>query len=209
MANRKEEESQSASLPATHPQSQSRDTTTATAFPKPLSTSSQSTRSDEETADAAAALAGFQSLESDMDPEGSAGHRRRRSSLMNPLNADAKKSPRTRSPLKDGSILEESKPGDRGVSLDASGDLDLSEDDALQDDEETGLTGKDKSKRRRRKRGNTLLDQRIVGSTSPTAEEKQLADKNVIKKGLVNGLLIVLWYTFSLSISIVSSECSL
>ncbi len=76
-------------------------------------------------------------------------------------------------------------------------------DDGLQDDEETGLTGKDKSRRKGKKRRNTLLDQRIAGEANITAEEKREADQNVLKRGLVNALLIGLWYIFSLSISIV------
>lgn len=122
---------------------------------------------------------------------------------MNSLNPDSKNSPRTRSPLTAASIQEELKPGEQDDGFSAGDDLDLSEDDALQDDEETGLTGKDKSKRKRRKRRNTLLDQRIVGDSNITAEEKKKADQNVLKKGLINGVLIGLWYIFSLSISIV------
>jgi len=75
----------------------------------------------------------------------------------------------------------------------------------LQDDEETGLTGKDKGNRKRRRRKNTLIDQRIAADLTITAEEKKEADQNVVKKGLINILLIGLWYIFSLSISIVSS----
>lgn len=81
-------------------------------------------------------------------------------------------------------------------------ELDDLSDDGLQDDEETGLTGKDKGRRKQRRRRNTLLDQRIVGDVKVTAEERKEADRDVLKKSLVNGLLIGLWYTFSLSISI-------
>jgi solute carrier family 35 protein C2 len=167
-------------------------------FPnKRLSTSSQF---DEASIDAAAALAGLHSPQSEMEPDGS-GHRRRRSSLMNAINADAKKSPRTRSPIKAGSIQEEAKLAELD-ELSGSDDAELSDDD-LQDDEETGLTRKVRSKRRRRKRRNTLLDQRIVGDSNITAEEKKQADQNVLKKGIINAILIGLWYLFSLSISIV------
>lgn len=88
-------------------------------------------------------------------------------------------------------------------------ELDDLSDDGLQDDEETGLTGKDKGRRKQRRRRNTLLDQRIVGDVKVTAEERKEADRDVLKKSLVNGLLIGLWYTFSLSISIVSRVCIL
>lgn len=88
--------------------------------------------------------------------------------------------------------------------LSTSEDVELDElsDDGLQDDEETGLTKKDKSKRKRRRRRNTLLDQRIAADVQITAEEKREADQNVVKRSLINGLLIGLWYLFSLSISL-------
>ncbi len=47
------------------------------------------------------------------------------------------------------------------------------------------------------------MDQRIAADRV-TAEEKKEADQNVLKRSLINGLLIGLWYLFSLSISIVS-----
>lgn len=79
------------------------------------------------------------------------------------------------------------------------------EDDEIVDDEETGLTATDKSKRRGRRRRNTLLDERIVPTdVKITAEEKRAADQNVFKQSLINGLLIGLWYLFSLTISLVS-----
>jgi hypothetical protein len=142
------------------------------------------------------------------------GHRRRRSSLMNPLvvKSENKKNRRTsRSPVKTRkSIQEEPQSGERGPEddLSTSEDVeleDLSEEDGLQDDEETGLTGRDKGKRKQKRRRNTLIDQRIAGDIKITAEEKKEADQNVLKKGLINALLIGLWYLFSLSISIVSS----
>jgi len=66
--------------------------------------------------------------------------------------------------------------------------------DGLEDDEETGLTKRDRRRRRRRKRRNTLLDQRIVPDDTYTKEEKKLADQNLIKSMLVNSVLISLWY---------------
>lgn len=127
---------------------------------------------------------------------------------MNNSEGDATKPRRTsRSPTKHKNIPEEAKPGDgvedddsRSISEDVELD-DLSE-DGLQDDEETGLTGKDKGRRKRKKRRNTLLDQRVVGDVKITDEEKKEADQNVVRNLLVNGLLIGLWYLFSLSISI-------
>ena len=170
--------------------------------------------------DAAAALAGVQSPDTDMD---GAGHRRRRSSLMNSLDTSAKSKTKARSPkspIKAGigrdSRQEEPKTGDRerligerehlddeSTSEDVELD-DLSEEEELQDDEETGLTGKHKDRRKRKRRRNTLLDQRVAANITITAEEKKEADQNVVKNLLINGFLIGLWYLFSLSISIVS-----
>lgn len=84
-------------------------------------------------------------------------------------------------------------------------ELDALSDDGLEIDEETGLTGKDRGKRKRRRRRNTLMDQRIAADRV-TTEEKKEADQNVLKRSLINGLLIGLWYLFSLSISIVSLQ---
>jgi solute carrier family 35 protein C2 len=162
--------------------------------------------------DAVTALAGIHPPDIDMDPQPS-GHRRRRSSLMNPLvvKSENKKKRRTsRSPVKAKKSIQEEpqlRGGGTEDELSTSEDVeleDLSEEDGLQDDEETGLTGKDKGKRKRKRRRNALMDQRIAGDVKITAEEKKEADHNVLKKGLINALLIGLWYLFSLSISIVS-----
>ncbi|KAL8725837.1 MAG: hypothetical protein Q9181_006269 [Wetmoreana brouardii] len=75
-------------------------------------------------------------------------------------------------------------------------------DDGLTDDEETGLTGKDKRKRKRRRTLNTQLDERVAGTMGAPASGWSLADRNVIKASLVNALLIALWYLFSVSISV-------
>ena len=155
--------------------------------------------------DAAAALAGIRSPDIDMEAEPS-GHRRRRSTLTNAANGSAGRG-KDKKTSPQGSIQEDPKM-ERASDDDrsASEDVEMEElsDDGLQDDEETGLTGKDKSKRKRRRRKNTLLDNRIAGDMVITAEEKKEADQNVLKNGLINGLLIGLWYLFSLSISLVS-----
>jgi solute carrier family 35 protein C2 len=159
--------------------------------------------------DAVAALAGVQRSDLDMEPA-SSGHRRRRSSLMNSLDASAHaKSKRPhRSPGGGSRIPEETKHGGGGDEEQrTSDDVELgaiSDDEGLQDDEETGLTGKDKQRRKKRRRRNTLLDQRIGGDGRATADEKKEANKSVIKSILINVSLIGLWYLFSLSISIVS-----
>jgi solute carrier family 35 protein C2 len=178
------------------------------------STSSLSARSTDDILppDAAAALADIHSPDLNMQPEPS-GHRRRKSSLMNALDGSkgipGKPRRTSRSPTKRNDILEEPKPGDAvddDSSKSTSEDVELDDlsEDGLQDDEETGLTGKDKGRRKQRRRRNTLLDQRIAGDIKITEEEKKEADQNVFKKSLVNGILIGLWYIFSLSISIVS-----
>ncbi|KAF2853852.1 TPT-domain-containing protein [Plenodomus tracheiphilus IPT5] len=82
-------------------------------------------------------------------------------------------------------------------------ELDNMSADGLEDDEETGLTKRDRRRRRRRKRRNTLLDQRIVpGEDTYTKEEKKLADQNLLRSMMINGVLIGLWYLFSISISV-------
>ncbi|KAL8675065.1 MAG: hypothetical protein Q9168_000548 [Polycauliona sp. 1 TL-2023] len=78
----------------------------------------------------------------------------------------------------------------------------LPSDDALTDDEETGLTGKDKRKRKRRRTLNAKLDERVAGSTGASPSGWSLADRNVVKASLINVLLIISWYIFSVSISV-------
>lgn len=74
-------------------------------------------------------------------------------------------------------------------------------------DEETGLTASQKRQRRRRRRQRRKLDARIADTKSSRYAFFQLglADRNVLRKLLVNAGLILLWYFFSLSISIVST----
>lgn len=79
----------------------------------------------------------------------------------------------------------------RSTSEDVELDDLISEDGA--DDEETGLTKEDKRKRRRRKRRRTHMNERIAGSVTVTKEEKTLADQSVLKRSLINALLIGLW----------------
>ncbi|KAF2759964.1 TPT-domain-containing protein [Pseudovirgaria hyperparasitica] len=75
-------------------------------------------------------------------------------------------------------------------------------DDGLEDDEETGLTGKERQKRRRRKRRNTHLDERIAGDTTISHSEAKLARRVVIREVVINTVLICLWYLFSVAISL-------
>lgn len=76
-------------------------------------------------------------------------------------------------------------------------------DDALEDDEETGLTSVDKSKRRRKKTRHTRLDQRIAHDTHDEHDEKKLAYRRLVKESVLNFVLIAAWYSFSIGISVV------
>jgi solute carrier family 35 protein C2 len=159
--------------------------------------------------DAAAALSGIQTPDRKMSEP--SGHRRRRSSGMSNLEGSSKGKPRRASvsPTKKDPIAEEPKVTDGLLDEDnksTSEDLEMENftDDGLQDDEETGLTGKHKGKRKEKKRRNTLLDHRIASDSMISDEEKKQADQNVFRAGIVNAILIALWYVFSLSISIVS-----
>ncbi len=82
-------------------------------------------------------------------------------------------------------------------------DEDSLSDEDLHDDEETGLTNKDKRRKQKKRQRNTRLDQRIARDNL-TDEERKQADQNVIRRLAVNAALIGLWYMFSLSISLVS-----
>lgn len=81
-------------------------------------------------------------------------------------------------------------------------------DEDLHDDEETGLTAKERKRKQRKKRRNTLLDQRIARD-NVTVEEQKEADQTVARRLAVNGTLIGLWYLFSLCISLVSLHASI
>ena len=130
---------------------------------------------------------------------------------MNPADGTGSGKSRDRSPrsltsgqrsIQEDPKLEMASDEERSTSEDV--EMEALSEDGLQDDEETGLTGKDKGRRKRKRRRNTLMDQRIAADLTITAEEKKEADQNVVKKSLINGLLIALWYLFSLSISLVS-----
>lgn len=70
-------------------------------------------------------------------------------------------------------------------------------------DEETGLSTEDRQKFLKRKRRKDALDARIGGSGTLSKDEARAADRNVVRRLLFNAFLIVLWYIFSLSISLV------
>lgn len=81
-------------------------------------------------------------------------------------------------------------------------DVELSDED-LHDDEETGLTAKERTRKKKKRTRNQLLDQRIVREKVSPDEQKE-ADRFVMKELLINAGLIGLWYFFSLLISLVS-----
>ncbi|KAF3062014.1 putative transporter C22E12.01 [Daldinia childiae] len=144
----------------------------------------------------------------EMDSIAPQGHRRRRSTLTanpNIPQPSTSRTPRTRSTSAkrpgelEGKISEEDQRRDASRS-DSKEDDSLSEED-LHDDEETGLTKKDKRRKQAKRRRNTRLDQRIARDKI-TDEERKEADQDVFKKLVVNGVLIGLWYLFSLSISL-------
>lgn len=137
-------------------------------------------------------------------------HARRRSSSLAGASAPTKADPQKRRRRPSEHISEEgeeeqSSDAERSDSESPSDSTDFELDDmsadGLEDDEETGLTKRDRRRRRRRKRRNTLLDQRIVPTTDTyTKEEKKLADQNLLKSMLINGVLVGLWYVISKSI---------
>lgn len=150
----------------------------------------------------------------EMDPINPIGHRRRRSSLMSP-SATAMPQPgrsgHARGPSVSGQfvmdepkISEESEATIKGKDgiIRPSADADLSDED-LHDDEETGLTAKERKRKQKKKRRNTLLDQRIARDNI-SANDQKAADKSVVRRLAVNATLIGLWYFFSLCISLVS-----
>ena len=134
--------------------------------------------------------------------------RRRSSSLagatLPPTKTDLKKHRRRRSDHIPEEGEEHSSDADHSDSESRSDSDDLELDDmsndGLEDDEETGLTKRDRRRRRRRKRRNTLLDQRIVPDDTYTKEEKKLADQNLMRSMLVNGVLIGLWYVLCMAV---------
>lgn len=152
----------------------------------------------------------------DIEMEPIAGHRRRKSSLMNPVGGINAPSTRTLVPSArhpSPSIAEqpaESSGPAAGANVSTSSydraesSRDSFSDQDLHDDEETGLTTKERAHKQKRKRRNTRLDQRIAREKHLSAVDKREADKDVVKKLLINIGFILLWYLFSLSISLVS-----
>ncbi|KAL4877586.1 triose-phosphate transporter family-domain-containing protein [Aspergillus karnatakaensis] len=81
----------------------------------------------------------------------------------------------------------------------------LSSGDDYPEDEETGLTANQRRQRRRRRRQRKQLDARIAGGKGHNMWDPfnmSSGDRTVISRLLVNAGLILLWYFFSLAISI-------
>ncbi|KAK5137974.1 hypothetical protein LTR08_005771 [Meristemomyces frigidus] len=95
-------------------------------------------------------------------------------------------------------IAEELDTGQSSSEMDVE---ELRSDEDLADDEETGLTHAERTKRRRKKRKNTRLDERVVKDSDVDTVEK-LANASMIHRTTVNGLLIASWYCCSISISV-------
>lgn len=87
-----------------------------------------------------------------------------------------------------------------------------SDDEDLDDDEETGLTHTQRKKRRRRKEQNARLDEQVsgggasinnsIGGTREEEEARKIATPTLLRGMVTNALLIGLWYSFSISISV-------
>lgn len=151
------------------------------------------------------------------DMDGSDGYRRRRALLASEHEA-SKSSRRMRGERTQRSHKKATDMQNQGIESDDTDTSDFSSrsisddvelyhigsDNGLTDDEEAGLDKKDKSRRKRKKRKNTLLDQRVIGSMKISIQNGDSADKNVLKASIINALLIASWYFFSLSISMVS-----
>ncbi|KOS21064.1 putative transporter [Escovopsis weberi] len=158
----------------------------------------------------------------DMEMKPIAGHRRRKSSTIGPLglsgvgpgrpmsqgasrrqhHPDNSPHPPDHALAAHAAKSHSPSPGSGSASGKEESGADSFSDDDLRDDEETGLTNKERARRQKRKQRNTQLGQRVAREKSLSAAERKEANKDVIKRALMNGLLILLWYFFSLSISL-------
>ncbi|KAI0971449.1 triose-phosphate transporter family-domain-containing protein [Xylaria arbuscula] len=145
----------------------------------------------------------------EMDAIAPTGHRRRRSTLSASPNTPLRPSSRTGRPratsIKNTGDVEP-KISEEDLAIyssrsNARDDEDPLSDEDLHDDEETGLTSKDKRRKQSKRRRSTRLDQRIARDNLSDEERKQ-ADQSVVRRLAVNAVLIGLWYMFSLSISL-------
>lgn len=72
------------------------------------------------------------------------------------------------------------------------------------DDEEAGLTKRERKRQRRQRQNNTHLDERIMAGSADVqaAEQSKLVNAGMLKNIIINAILVGLWYTFSISISV-------
>ncbi|EME81354.1 uncharacterized protein MYCFIDRAFT_155540 [Pseudocercospora fijiensis CIRAD86] len=123
-------------------------------------------------------------------------HSRRRSGSAALANSTSGAPPHTQ---EEGKSASES---DQSTDMEMSS-IHSSDAEDLTEDEETGLTETERKKRRRRKRQDAEPANRIAGDTNlQAAEEKGIAKATMIRRLAINGLLIGLWYSFSISISV-------
>jgi solute carrier family 35 protein C2 len=142
----------------------------------------------------------------EMESMAPTGHRRRRSSIKSTstLNGGNGRPHLNRSAS--GRRQDEPKISEEAMGANIgeteNKDEDTVSDEDLHDDEETGLTRKERRRKKQKKKRNTRLDQRIIREKI-TAEDKKAADQDIMKKLLLNASLIGLWYFFSLCLSLV------
>lgn len=103
----------------------------------------------------------------------------------------------------EGSYSGSVSPSAVSVPRDNNSDYENFSDEDLRDDEETGLTSKEKKKREKKRRRNTRLDQRIAREKNLSADEKRELDKGIAKRIAINLVLVLMWYLLSLAISLV------
>ncbi|KAL6911133.1 TPT domain-containing protein [Trichoderma evansii] len=153
----------------------------------------------------------------DIEMEPIMGHRRRKSAAMNspgqplpspgrPMAAGGGRQHLSANPSDHLDGFEENG-GSSSTSVgsghdDEAGGRPSFSDDDLHSDEETGLSNKERARRQKKRQRITQLGQRIVRDKSLSAEERQEADKDVVRSLAINMVLIFLWYFFSLSISL-------
>lgn len=138
-----------------------------------------------------------------------AGHRRRKSSLIGAPGSLGPARPRAGTLTDEPKILEEGDAASNSMlgknELPPRDSFSFSDED-LHDDEETGLTGQDKTRKQKKRRRNTLLNQRIIQEKDLSPDEQKEADKSVVRRVTINIALILLWYLLSLSISMVGAS---
>ena len=164
-------------------------------------------------------------LSSDMDGAAD-GYRRRRAQLMDGLENGGARRKRyskkhihrhrnaSRARDEENKHLVYSSDEDHGSDISSrttSEDFELDHltaDDPFSDDEETGMTKKDKRHRKRKRRKATRMDERFAGNVKASKPKKISTFREIYKAWLINALLVASWYTFSLSLSIVSEISS-